>query len=215
MAMESDPPRRFWRKKSHIFLSIGLGLLLMLLLLHRPILRGMGDYLIVQDTLAPVEAIFVLSGNPFDRGAEAAKIFHGGWGNQIVCLGGETNPALTLYGIRDLTYESTYRVLQRDGVPASAIDSLPEGTSTFEEFVAIQRYCKARNLHRIMVVSSLFHTRRIDTFFRLRLHLEGIEMVLRGAHESEMEEDAWWQGEPGLLFVNNEYIKLLYYWLKY
>jgi uncharacterized SAM-binding protein YcdF (DUF218 family) len=215
MAMENDPRKRFRLKKSRIFLGIALGLLLGLAILHQPILRGLGRWLIVQDDLAQAEALFVLSGNSLDRGNEAAKLYHAGWAPTVVCLGGEVNPALTLYGIHDLTYRGTLRVLQAQGVPDSALDSLPEGTSTYEEFVAIERYCKARNLHKIMVVSSLFHTRRIDTYFRLRLHLEGIEMVLRGAHESEMEEDAWWRSEPGLLFVNNEYIKLMYYWTKY
>jgi hypothetical protein len=66
-----------------------------------------------------------------------------------------------------------------------------------------------------MVVSSLFHTRRIHEFFRLRLYFQGVEMVLRGAPESSFDENLWWKREPGLLFVNSEYIKMGYYWLKY
>ncbi|MFN8395686.1 MAG: YdcF family protein [Bacteroidia bacterium] len=198
-----------------IFLGVCLGMVILLGLLHRPILRAMGHYLIVQDKLSQVEAMFVLSGNSFDRGREAAWLYRAGWSPKVVCLGGETNPALELYGICDLTYETTMRVLIDRRVPRSAIDSLPEGTSTFEEFEAITRYCKARNLKKIMVVSSLFHTRRIHEFFRMRLAFEGIEMVLRGADEEAFDEDAWWKAEPGLLFVNSEYIKLFYYWAKY
>lgn len=198
-----------------IFLGITLGLLVAGAVFHRVILHGVGHFLIVQDDLRPVDALFVLSGNSFDRGREAAELYRGGWTPTVVCLGGETNPALELYGICDLSFESTRRVLLEQGVPSTAIDSLPEGTSTFEEFAAITRYCKRRNLHRIMVVSSLFHTRRIDEFFRLRLQLEGITLVLRGADESGFDEDEWWRAEPGLLFVNSEYIKLFYYWLKY
>lgn len=196
-------------------LGVILGTLVLLGLLHRPMLRAVGHYLIVQDDLSRVEAMFVLSGNSFDRGREAAKLYRAGWSPKVVCLGGETNSALELYGICDLTYETTKRVLIEQQVPRSAIDSLPEGTSTFEEFEAIKRYCKARSLKKIMVVSSLFHTRRIHEFFRLRMALEGIDMVLRGADEEAFDEDAWWKAEPGLLFVNSEYIKLVYYWTKY
>ena len=198
-----------------IILGSGLGLLLLLVLLHRPLLRAVGDYLIVQDDLEPVEAIFVLSGNSFDRGQEAARLYHQGWSPRVVCLGGEHSPGLQLYGIQDLTFEGTRRVLREQHVPEAAIDSLPEGTSTFEEFVAIERYCKQRGMHKVMVVSSCYHTRRIDAFFRLRLHLAGIEMVLRGSHETDIDEATWWRSEPGLIFVNNEYIKYFYYWTRY
>lgn len=198
-----------------IFLGVTLGVLVLVGMLHRPLLRAVGHYLIVQDDLQRVEAMFVLSGNSFDRGREAAKLYRAGWAPRVVCLGGETNSALELYGICDLTYETTKRVLIEHQVPRVAIDSLPEGTSTYEEFEAITRYCKGRGLHKVMVVSSLFHTRRIHEFFRMRLAFEGIELVLRGADEEAFDEDAWWQAEPGLLFVNSEYIKLLYYWTKY
>jgi uncharacterized SAM-binding protein YcdF (DUF218 family) len=215
MASGNHPPTRKRWKKLRIFLGICLGILLLSAVMHRPILRGIGHFLIVQDALRETPAIFVLSGNSLDRGKEAAKLYHQGWAPRIVCLGGEPHSTLELYGIHDLGFEMTKRVLLEEGVPNSAIDSLPEGTSTFEEFVAIERYCKQHRLQQITVVSSLFHTRRIDEFFRLRLHLQGIEIVLRGADESMFEEDAWWKAEPGLLFVNSEYIKLLYYWTRY
>lgn len=192
-----------------------LVLLFFLALFHKSVLRGMGNYLIVQDEKEKVDAIFVLSGNSFDRGREAAKLYAEGWAPKVVCLGGEVNPALELYGINDLTAKMTEGVLLRAGVPSSAIELLPEGTSTFEEFEAITAYCQARGLDKIMVVSSLFHTRRIHRFFRLRLHLEGIDLVLRGSSETAFDESAWWKNEPGLIFLNNEYIKMGYYWLKY
>ena len=84
-----------------------------------------------------------------------------------------------------------------------------------EEFEAIKDMCKQRDWKTSMVVSSLFHTRRIHEFFRLPLYFEGIEMVLRGAAERSFDEQNWWTKEPGLIFLNNEYIKMGYYWLKY
>ncbi len=196
-------------------LLLAFFLLVLLLLFRTTILGAIGGYLMVEDEKSKVDAIFVLSGNSLDRGAEAAKLWKEGWGPRIVCLGGEPHSALELYDIHDLSFEMTRKVLREHEIPESAIDSLPEGTSTYEEFVAITRYCKAHDMKKIMVVSSLFHTRRIDTFFRLGLHFEGIEMVLRGAKESGFDELKWWKAEAGLLFVNSEYIKMAYYHLKY
>lgn len=190
-------------------------LLLGALLFHKSLLRGMGNFLIVEDPLEQVDALYVLSGNSFDRGKEAARLYQQGYAPKLVCLGGETNPALELYGINDKTSTMTQGVLEKAGVPLPDIELLPEGTSTFEEFQAIIRHCKSNGFRKIMVVSSLFHTRRIHTFFRLRLHFEGIQMVLRGSSESGFEESLWWKAEQGLLFVNSEYIKMVYYWLKY
>ena len=198
--------RRWW---------LPLLLVLLLGIFHRPVLRGMGNYLIVQDEAVPVEAIFVLSGNSFDRGREAARLYKRGLAPKVICLGGETNPALELYDIHDLTSLMTQQVVRDAGVPARAIELLPEGTSTYEEFQAITRICQERGWKMVMVVSSLFHTRRIHEFFRLRMHFAGVEMVLRGAAESKFKESEWWKSEAGLLFLNNEYIKLLYYQLRY
>ncbi|MFM2375484.1 MAG: hypothetical protein RLZZ165_581 [Bacteroidota bacterium] len=213
--MQVRPLKTRRQRKARRWIGILLGMLVLAVALPRWMLHGIGGFLIVEDDLQRSEAIFVLSGNSFDRGREAAEIYQAGWSPRIVCLGGETNPSLELYGICDLSYASTARVLLAQDVPASAIDTLPEGTSTFEEFEAIALYCKQHRLHRIIAVSSLFHTRRMDEFFRLRLLFEGIELILRGAEESSFDEEEWWREEPGLLFVSNEYIKLFYYWMRF
>lgn len=203
------------RRRLAIRSAILLLVLAFLFLGRNRILRAIGHHLIVQDPVEQVDALFVLSGNSFDRGREAARLYKAGHAPTVVCLGGEPNPALELYGIHDLTGQMTQGVLREEGVPNSAIELLPEGTSTFEEFQAIVERCHARGWKTVMVVSSLFHTRRIHEFFRLRLHFEGIRMVLRGSAESAFSEDEWWKREPGLIFVANEYIKRLYYWLRY
>jgi uncharacterized SAM-binding protein YcdF (DUF218 family) len=189
--------------------------ILALLLLHRQILLGIGGYLIVEDPLRKVDAIYVLSGNSQDRGRAAAALYQQGYAPEVVCLGGEAHDDLALYGIALLTASMTQKVVLQAGVPDSAIRLLPKGSSTFEEFEAITADCKVRGYQNIMVVSSRFHMRRIHMFFRNRLYFEGIDLVLHGSYESSFDERAWWKKEPGLLFVNNEYIKMAFYWLRY
>lgn len=202
-------------KKAKRRLGLLVLCLLGMVLFRNTILRSVGNYLVVEDPKQKVDAIYVLSGNSFDRGGEAARLFREGWAPKVVCLGGETNPALELYGIHDLSSTQTANVLAEAGVPRTAIELLPEGTSTYEEFQAIARHCQLFHYQKVMVVSSLFHTRRIDTYFRERLYFSGVEMVLRGVQDGGFTRDAWWKSEPGLIFVNNEYIKMMYYWLKY
>jgi hypothetical protein len=66
-----------------------------------------------------------------------------------------------------------------------------------------------------MVVSDKYHTNRINYAFRHLYKDAGIELILRGAHSSQYLENLWWASETGLLMVNNEYVKLIYYYIKY
>ena len=54
------------KKRTRRWIALVL-LLLTLVLLRNPVLRSMGDFLVVQDELEQVDAIYVLSGNSFDR----------------------------------------------------------------------------------------------------------------------------------------------------
>jgi hypothetical protein len=66
-----------------------------------------------------------------------------------------------------------------------------------------------------MVLSSKLHTHRINEVFRKKLKDAGITLVVRGAPSSQFDEMHWWQSENGLIAVNNEWIKRMYYWWKY
>jgi uncharacterized SAM-binding protein YcdF (DUF218 family) len=190
-------------------------ILIAIVVFHRSIAVGLGQYLVVEDPVRATDAIYVLSGNPVDRAAEAARIFRSGQAKQVVCMGGETSAPLELYGIQDLTAEQTCRVLKDHEVPDSVIRLLPKGSSTFEEFEAIVEDCKKHGFQNVTIVSSRFHTRRIHAFFRNRLQFQGISMCLRGAKEHDFDEQAWWQKESGLMFVFNEFVKLGYYFLRH
>jgi uncharacterized SAM-binding protein YcdF (DUF218 family) len=98
-------------------------------------------------------------------------------------------------------------------MPDSLIRVLKTGTSTREEAELILDYSRDLGLKKVMVVSDKFHTHRVEQVFRDKLEDAGIELVLRGAPSSRYSEDQWWAGEAGLLMVNNEYIKLVYYFL--
>lgn len=200
-----------WRKRLILIAVLGLALFLG----KGSILRGVGDVLVVQDGKQKVDAIYVLSGNSYDRGMEGVRLFKEGWGDRLICLGGESNSSLELYGIKDLTSTITANVMIQAGVPKEKIEVLAKGSSTYEEFEAIVQHCQDHSFKSVMVVSSLFHTRRIDTYFRERMYFSGVKMVLRGVQDGGFERNNWWNQEQGLLFVANEYIKMVYYWLRY
>jgi uncharacterized SAM-binding protein YcdF (DUF218 family) len=111
--------------------------------------------------------------------------------------------------------ELSKRVLLEVGIPESRVECLHKGTSTREESEHILALCKQRGYKRIMVVSDKYHTNRINYAFGHLFKEAQVELILRGASSSQYREDLWWASEAGLLMVNNEYVKLIYYYIMY
>lgn len=205
----------YLRRRTIFKISILFVILVTGYLFRFQILRALGNHLIVEDELSQSDAVFVLSGNSYDRGNEAARIHLAGYAPLVVCLGGETSGVLEDYGLLVKNCDIIRKVVLKAGVDSSRVETLCKGSSTYEEFQAIGEYCKQRGMKKVIVVSSDFHTRRIDSFFRGRMEEQGVEMVLRGASSSNFDEQEWWKSEEGLIFLNNEYVKYFYYLLKY
>lgn len=190
-------------------------ILLLIVLFRHPLMRMAGNYLIHEDELQKSEAIFVLSGGPHDRANEAARLLEQNWAPYVICTGEQVPVLFKVIGETLDECDLTKISLLDAGVDSSKIVDIHIGSSTRAESHAILAYCKSKNMKRIIVVSDKFHTNRIDYAFRDLFEDEGIELVLRGAPSSAYREDLWWAEEAGLLMVNNEYVKLFYYFLKY
>ncbi|MFM2286278.1 MAG: hypothetical protein RLZZ543_1775 [Bacteroidota bacterium] len=183
-------------------------------LARRPIMRVVGHYLIKEDALSQCDAIFVLSGNPNDRSKEAARLFKAGYAPYVVCTGESVQRILLVVGDSTDEADLSRMSLLKFGVPSEKIESLHIGTSTREESDAILSYCKSKGFKKIMVVSDKFHTNRIDYAFRKIYEEAGVELILRGCPSTAYSEEMWWANEEGLIMVNNEYVKLMYYYIR-
>lgn len=191
--------------------------LLLLFLLRIPILKSMGNYLTTKDEIPEsIETMFVLSGGGLDRGSEAARLYKLKNVNNIICTGENYSPDLLVYSSDSIveSYLTKIRITQL-GVPDSIVQILPEGTSTIEESDIILNYCLENNLKECVVLSSNFHTRRIKYAFKRKFKKAGVQLTILGAETTWFDEKTWWASENGLISVNNEYLKLLVYRLKY
>ncbi|MCH8319181.1 MAG: ATP-binding cassette domain-containing protein, partial [Bacteroidetes bacterium] len=106
-------------------------------------------------------------------------------------------------------------LVKNNKIPRASIELLEKGTSTKEEAGYAIQYCLENNVKQAIVLSSKFHTRRVKSIFRPLFEANGVELILRGAPSSVYSEDEWWKTEEGLIMVNNEYVKLVYYFFKY
>jgi uncharacterized SAM-binding protein YcdF (DUF218 family) len=178
------------------------------------ILQSFSNFLMKQDLPEKADLMVVLSGSAFDRGNEGARLYKEGYAKHIICPGGNLEDILLALG--DTMYESDVckKNIVRNGVPDSLVTVLHYGTSTREEADTILGYCREHQIKKIIVVTTLFHTRRAGNVYRKRFEKEGITVLMRGAHASDYDENLWWQSEYGMIGLNNEYMKTLYYFLK-
>ncbi|MCC6838835.1 MAG: YdcF family protein [Flavobacteriales bacterium] len=184
-------------------------------LCRTPLLRAVGTFLITEDAPAQVDAVFVLGGSVHDRGVEAARIHQQGLSQRFVFTGAPVPGALKALGIDSSEAQCTRQAAVMAGLPPELATALNAGTSTFEEAVALLAFAQENGMDSVMVVSNRFHLRRIGMVFRPKFAPAGITVLLHGAPSSDFDEAVWWKSEDGLVMLNNEYLKLAYYWLKY
>jgi uncharacterized SAM-binding protein YcdF (DUF218 family) len=161
-------------------------------LVRDPLLRAAGGFWIVQDRMEPADVIIVIGDDDFtaDRAIEAAALFHGGWAPLIVASGRMLRPYST---IADLMT----RDLESRGVPAKAIVRFSHrANNTLEEAKDLQVVISQNGWHRILLVTSNYHTRRARYIFRKVLPAD-VSLEVVGASDAEFEPATWWQSRQG------------------
>lgn len=205
------PRKRRWPR----VLLTGLLVLVLLWLLRLPLLRGIGQLLIVEDAPVHADVAYALGGSSLDRGRELALLLQRGVAPMGVTTGSNLSHALEAYGLEVSEASLTATAARRAGVPSMRIDTLVMGTSTWEEAAAVLEDAKRRGADTIAVITTEFHTGRVKRVFRKRFAGSGITVLVHGARSQDYEPERWWTSEEGLIMVNNEYMKLLYYAITY
>lgn len=195
-----------------------LGVLLVGILLAglatAPILRGIADFLIVEDSLEHAAAIVALAGQVPFREIEAAKLYHAGMAPQVVIVRGGPNAesqALRHLGIRTRGgWELSREVLIRQGVPASAIVILTsKAGGTLEELQAVYSAMTSKDAP-IILVTSKYHTRRTRLTWQ-HVTAGKSRPIVRAATGDPFDPNHWWQRRSFALSVVREYLGLINY----
>lgn len=215
-----SPPPRLLRRRTKgrrwlLRAAIALGALLALWLLRHPVLRGIGGFLIREDPLGHADALYVLGGSPVERAAEGARLVNAGYAPFAVFTGAPVNEQLAAFGIDSCEAGIGGVIALAAGLPADRMLILREGTSTQEEALAIRAHAGAIGADTVIVVTTEFHTRRVSRVLRKALRGTGITAIVRGARSHRYVAERWWESEEGLIMVNNECVKLLYYAVKH
>jgi uncharacterized SAM-binding protein YcdF (DUF218 family) len=173
-----------------------------------------GQWLVVEDALAPSGAAVVLSGGLPMRAREAAEIYHEKFAPEVwVTHPEDAGTELQELGIHYLG-ETFYnqKVLIQLGVPVEAIRVIePKIYNTADEMNAIAKTARESGIHRVIIVTSKAHTRRVHTIWR-KLVGDDPALIVRYAREDAYDGAHWWRRTSDALDVSREVLGLANAW---
>jgi len=115
-------------------------------------------------------------------------------------------------------YELSLRQMQQEGVPSDHIQVAPgQAIGTYDESLIIREFAVEHRLHRLLIVTSGYHSRRALWSLRRACEGSGIEVGVDSAPPGWQTPSpwVWWSKRRGWKLVAGEYVKMIYYWTKY
>ena len=177
--------------------------------------------LIVEADLPRADAIVILSGSStyVERTQKAAELYRQGRAPLIVLTDDKTKGGWSNALQRNPYFvERAHDELTKQGVPPDKIRVAPGiAASTREEALIIRDYALAQHLKSILVVTSAYHSRRALRILRLTFANGETSLGIAPAPTGVQTPSPvlWWVRVEGWRSVAGEYVKLIYYWLKY
>jgi uncharacterized SAM-binding protein YcdF (DUF218 family) len=190
-----------------LFRLLAMGTLIVLVLVgmafYRSILGTLGSWLVVQEPPARADAIIVLSGDSprAPRAARAAELYRAGWAPVVVASG---TALRSYFSEADLMAQD----LLRDGVPKNSIIPFRHTARyTLAEAQALAAFCTERGWHRLLVVTSNYHTRRADYIFH-QVFPPADRVRVIAAQDVDFDPYSWWTTREGTKLFIRELVGL-------
>lgn len=181
------------------------------------ILAAAATFLVDAGPAQQADLILLVNGDLDTRPAAAAALWKQGLAPRIAIARSESSRAVRMGLVPNIT-DLAIEMLVRDGVPRSAIDEMPFPggiTSTRDEAIALRAWLLEHPAPRILVVTNAIHTRRARWIFSRVVDGSGVQLTFFGVPDRRYRVERWWENEHGFLGVYNEYLKLVYYRLRY
>lgn len=166
-----------------------------------------GAWLVTSDPLEPAAAIVVFGGGVPFRAMEAARLYHQGFASTVWLTQGapeENDLELARLGItRTPEYVYSEEVLKKVGIPSTAIRILPQPVrNTAEEVRCIAQVAEAGDTHKVILVTSKYHTRRVKILWR-ELTAGKIQAIVRYDSDS-FDPRHWWRRTSDAMSVSRD-----------
>ena len=169
---------------------------------HNVWLRWLGEYLTYTEPPCKADMIVVLAGDWWgNRAIKAGELVRAGWAPTVLISG-----AGAAYGINE--GDLALQFLIGKGYPPEWFFNLPSpARSTEEEAHYVVRELRRRNVHRFILVTSDFHTRRAADVYRKAA--SDLPFCVVAAPDPDFSPDGWWHTREGRKTAFFEWCKTL------
>ena len=176
-------------------------LAVILLIRWQATLSFLGGYLVCSERPQPADLILVLAGNFYGpRVLMAAELATQGYAPLALISG-------TPYQGRP-EGEFAIEFLAQQGYPKRLFQSFGHNArSTIEEAIALRPELTRREVKRVLLVTSAYHSRRAAIVFRL--FCPGIQFIAIPAPDRFYHEQGWWQDASSRRLFFSEWSKIL------
>ena len=187
-----------------------------------PLVAWIGARLLITEApLDTADVIVVLGGsaNYQERAREAAQLLLEGRSQRILITNDNARGPWSSSEQRNpFFYERSAEEIRSAGVPANSIDVLMTPVAnTHEEAVLVRKYAEEQGLRSVLIVTSAYHSRRALWVFSRVFRNTDIQIgLISGPLGIESPKAAtWWLTARGWRSVPTEYVKMVYYVIKY
>lgn len=185
---------------SLIGLFVGVGVLL-----FPVVMRGVYSVLVTEIPTEHADVIVVLSGDTGERVREGVRLYHAGVASKLIMTG---EPFFDT-SMADVMAKYATSL----GVPSENILQEKLSLSTHTNATGTLPIVQALGAHRVVIVTSRFHTARSYKTFRDAFP-PNIEIFIQGADDG-VDPNSWWHHGEMAETVLIELEKTLYYKLRY
>lgn len=177
--------------------------------------------LVVTVKLEHADAVVVLSGSStyVERTRWAAQVFKEGRTPRIIVTNDGLQGGYSIEQDRNPFFvERAVAELKNAGVPPDRIEILPVAReNTHQEAMLLRDYSVQHNLRTLAIVTSAYHSRRALWTFEQAFRGSGISLGIEGPPPGRQtpKPSVWWLYALGWKLVPGEYLKLVFYHLRY
>jgi uncharacterized SAM-binding protein YcdF (DUF218 family) len=195
------------RRSRYGLLLAAIFIFLIVLLNYNDLLLAAGEYLVECHPPEKAAAIVVLAGDwRGGRIMRAVELVRAGYAPKILVSG-----PTSLYGFNEADLAIRYAI-ERGAPPEIFEPVYVQASSTLEEAEKWAPELSNRDIRKVLLVTSNFHTRRASSIFSARLAPE-ITVQTVCSPDPYFRPDSWWHNREGQKTVFYEYSKTVANWL--
>lgn len=166
---------------------------------------------VVNDAVETADAVMVLGGGAQYRAFAAAKLYGDKRVTKVLFPDIALSPEEAGRAVSHET-ELIGRVLDHEGVPESAQETIGKGvTSTRDEILAVREWAVRNGARTIIVPTDPFHTRRLSRLGHKLFAGSDTRLVVVAVDLPGYRWQEWWRHDRGVLSFQNELIKSVLY----